>query len=90
MDYKEKIKLGYEHRDCQSTLCELEKASGEKITSKEYIKIWKEEIIKFGILSQTKTQIFSTWIIVIGLLAGLIISLMNFKDLFWLILSGFI
>ncbi len=58
--------------------------SGEKITHQEYMKRWKAGIMKVGLLSQTKIQVRSTWIIVIGLLAGIVISLLDFKELFWL------
>ena len=37
-------------------------------------------------LQQTKMQINSTWIIIIGLIAGIVISAMNIKTLWWLLL----
>ena len=64
--------------------------SGEEITMKEFLSRWKKGIMKVGITSQTKIQVRSTWIIVIGILAGMVISLINFKTLWWLfiILTG--
>ncbi|KKN22721.1 hypothetical protein LCGC14_0912230 [marine sediment metagenome] len=58
--------------------------SGETITGKEYLSRWKQGIQKVGILHQTKIQVRSTWIIIIGILAGLVISAINFKTLWWL------
>ena len=58
--------------------------SGEELTLKEYFRRWGEGIKKVGIVSQTKIQVRSTWIIVVGILGGLIISAINFKTLWWL------
>lgn len=60
--------------------------SGEEITHKEYMKRWKQGIMKVGLLSQTKIQVRSTWIIIIGLIAGIIVSIMNAENLWWLII----
>ncbi len=60
--------------------------SGEEITGKEYMKRWKKGIMKVGMLSQTKIQVRSTWIIVVGIVGGLIISAINIKTLWWLVL----
>jgi len=58
--------------------------SGETITGKEYLSRWKQGIQKVDILYQTKIQVRSTWIIILGILAGLVISAINFKTLWWL------
>lgn len=60
--------------------------SGEEITFKEYVRRWKEGIKKVGIRSQTKLQIRSTWVIVLGIVGGLVISIINIKSLWWLLL----
>ncbi len=60
--------------------------SGEEITGKEYMKRWKVGIMKVGMLSQTKIQVRSTWITVVGLIAGLVIGLINIKTLWWLVI----
>ncbi len=58
--------------------------SGETITGKEYLSRWKQGIQKVDIKYQTKIQIKSTMIIVVGILCGLVISAINFKTLWWL------
>ena len=60
--------------------------SGEKITPKEYMKRWKKGIMKVGLLSQTKIQVRSTWITVVGLVGGLVIGIINIKTLWWLVI----
>lgn len=60
--------------------------SGEQITGKEYMRRWKQGIMKVGLLSQTKIQVRSTWIIIVGIVGGLVISIINIKTLWWLFL----
>ena len=60
--------------------------SGEQITWKEFFHRWKIGMESITPLQQTKMQINSTWIIIIGLIAGIVISAMNIKTLWWLLL----
>ena len=59
---------------------------GNEITRKEFMQRWKQGIEGITPLQQTTTQIKSTWIIIFGLLAGIIISIMNLKTLWWLLI----
>ncbi len=58
--------------------------TGEVITGKEFLSRWKEGIKKVGIQSQTKLQVRSTWIMLIGIICGLVVTAINFSTLWWL------
>ena len=57
---------------------------GELITWKEFMKRWKQGIEGVSVLQQTKSQLTSTRIILVGIVAGLVITLMAAKTLWWL------
>ena len=57
---------------------------GEQITWKEFFKRWKEGIVSITQYQQAKITFRNTWIIVFGIIAGLVISIMNYEDLWWL------
>ena len=61
---------------------------GNKLTPKEFAARWKEGILRVTPLQRTNSQIFFTWIILLGLSAGIITSAI--ADIKWLIivLSG--
>lgn len=59
---------------------------GELITWKEFIKRWKMGIEGITPLQQTKTQCNSTLIMIIGVVAGLIISIIKLGILWWLMI----
>ncbi len=48
------------------------------------MKRWKKGMMKVGIISQTNIQVRSTWITVVGIIGGIIISLIDLKNLWWL------
>lgn len=59
---------------------------GNELTWKEYIARWKKGIEGLTPLQQLRTQIKSTWIMLIGIVAGIIICLFNIKSFWWLLL----
>ena len=60
--------------------------SGKKINSKEFFSRWKRGIQGITPFQQIKIQIRSTWITIIGLLCGIVISAVNLEVLWWLLL----
>ena len=58
--------------------------SGEKITWKEFFIRWKKGAEGITPYQQTKMLFISNVIMFVGILCGLIISLFNFKYLWWL------
>jgi hypothetical protein len=64
--------------------------SGEVITWKEFGKRWKKGIEGITPLQQAKMAYKSTWITIVGILLGLVISAIAIKSLYWLfiILTG--
>lgn len=63
-------------------------ASGKKITVKEFMTRWKEGIQNVNQFQQTKINLFGYWIMIAGLLIGIITSIMS--KVWWLVivLSG--
>ena len=59
---------------------------GNKLTPSEFMARWKEGIMQVTPLQQTKSVINSTWIILIGVICGIVISLFNFKQLWWVLI----
>lgn len=59
---------------------------GEDITWKEFFKRWKKGIESITPLQQSKTIFFNTWIIVVGVVAGLYFTIISFSTLWWLFL----
>jgi hypothetical protein len=60
--------------------------TGEKITWKEFFHRWKNGMNGITPLQQVNIQINSTWITIIGLLAGITICIIGIKTLWWLLL----
>ena len=56
---------------------------GEELTFKQFIGRWKNGIKEVTPLNQTKLQCNFTWIMLIGIILGFVISLYRFKDLWW-------
>ena len=60
--------------------------TGEQISWKEFFARWKNGIQTLSQLQQIKGQVNSTWIIIIGIVAGFIITLFDITKLWWLTL----
>ena len=63
---------------------------GKKLTGKEFLSRWKEGINSVTPLQRTRSELVFTYIIMIGLIGGIITSIIAIKTLWWLIvvLSG--
>ena len=59
---------------------------GTELNWKEYFSRWKDGINKVTPLQQIKLQINSTYIMLIGILGGIIISIIGVKTLWWLLI----
>lgn len=60
--------------------------NGIKLTPKQFLERWKKGMQGVTPLQQTLLQVRSTWIMVIGILAGIFISIIGFKTLWWLLI----
>lgn len=58
--------------------------AGEKIDWKEFFARWKSGIEGITPYQQTKMQLHSMYIIIIGIICGIVICLFAFKTLWWL------
>lgn len=58
----------------------------KELGAKQFFSQWRKGIEGVTPLQQVKMQIFSTWIILIGIVGGLIICLFNMYELWWLFL----
>jgi len=56
---------------------------GKKLTFKEFMQRWKEGIESVDALAQTKMQIWSSIIMVTGIVCGIVVSLFAFKVMWW-------
>ncbi len=56
---------------------------GNKLTWKEFFRKWKEGIDGITPIQKTKTQILGTRISLFGVLMGLVISTIAYKQLWW-------
>ena len=63
---------------------------GNKLTTSEFFSKWGKGIQQITPLQKMKFQLRGTFLIMIGLICGLVISLMNYKNLWWvaIILTG--
>lgn len=59
---------------------------GNKLTWKEYVQRWKRGIEGITPLQQVNIQLKGTYILILGLLCGIFITTLNFKQLWWLCL----
>ena len=63
---------------------------GQLLTWKQFFHRWKEGIDGITALQQTNSQIQATLIMTVGVLCGLVISIINWKNVWWLtiVLTG--
>jgi len=59
---------------------------GNKLTFKEFMQRWKEGIEGITPVQQTVTQIYSTVITLIGIIAGIVITIINIETTWWLLI----
>jgi len=59
---------------------------GEQISWKEFFARWKKGIDGVTPLQQTNIQVYSTIIMLVGIVAGIVITLFAIKSLWWLCL----
>ena len=62
---------------------------GEWLTFKEFMERWKKGIEGLTPLQTTKTQLHSTKLVILGIILGMIFSVLDFKRLFWLFIILF-
>jgi len=56
------------------------------IEGKEFMKRWKEGINAVTPLEQTRSQLVFSWITIVGILCGIIVSCFTLKNLWWLLI----
>jgi hypothetical protein len=68
----------------------LKDKEGNELSYTEYMARWKKGIEGITPLQQTKGQLNSTYIMLLGILLGFVVTLFNFEGLWWLsiILGG--
>ncbi len=59
---------------------------GNELTRKEFMQRWKSGIQSVTPLQQIKIQVRSTMIMLVGILAGIIVTLFNIKTLWWVLI----
>ena len=59
---------------------------GNELTRKEFMDRWKQGIQSVTPLQQIKFQIRSTILILIGLVSGIILTIINIKILWWVLI----
>ncbi len=59
---------------------------GNKLTRKQFFDKWKEGIQKVTPLQQTRIQVRSTKISLIGIFGGIGVSIWKFENLWWVLL----
>ena len=57
---------------------------GNKLTYKQFMSKWKEGMRGITPYQQTRMQLNSTYIMLIGILCGFVITFFNLKNLWWL------
>ena len=57
---------------------------GNKLTYNQFMSKWKEGLKGVTPFQQTRMQLNSTYIMLIGILCGFVITLFNLKNLWWL------
>lgn len=58
--------------------------AGKDVEAKEFFRRWKEGIQKVTPLQQTQSQMFFTFMTIVGIVCGFIISLWQWDKLWWL------
>lgn len=63
---------------------------GNVLDSKEFLEKWKQGIQSVTPLQQARIVYRNTWLIIFGISLGLVITIINYKTLWWLaiILAG--
>ncbi len=56
---------------------------GNELTKKEFFKRWKSGIEGITPLTQTNIQVRSTWIMLLGVSLGIVVSLFAFSNMWW-------
>ncbi len=56
---------------------------GNELTRKEFFKKWKSGIEGITPLTQTNIQVRSTWIMILGVSLGIVVSLFAFSNMWW-------
>ena len=59
---------------------------GNKLSFKEFMGRWKKGIEGITPLQQAKSNFISGWIMVVGIVAGIVASLFNIKNFWWVII----
>ena len=59
---------------------------GNKLNYKDFINRWKSGIEGITPLQQVKMQVKSTWLMVVGLLCGIVMSIIGIRTLWWLLI----
>ena len=59
---------------------------GKELTFQEFMSRWKEGIEGITPLQQTNTQLWGSTIMIIGILAGIIVSIVAFNNLWWVMI----
>ena len=57
---------------------------GNKLSLKEFMAKWKEGINRVTPIQQIQSQVIFTFITLIGLLCGIVVTIFNFSSLWWL------
>lgn len=57
---------------------------GNALDSKEFLQRWKKGIQGITPLQQARIVFKNTWMIILGLILGIVFSLMHIKDFWWL------
>ena len=57
---------------------------GNKLTAKEFITRWKAGINAVTPLQQARSQLLFSYIVILGLICGIIVSISAWKTLWWL------
>lgn len=60
--------------------------SGEQISTKEFFSRWKKGISEVTALQQVSMQLRSLYIIMFGLICGIVICIIGIKNLWWLLI----
>ena len=60
--------------------------SGKQLTRKEFMERWKSGLKGITPLQQTKMQMNSTWIMLVGILCGIVVAIIAFKTIWWLLI----
>jgi len=59
---------------------------GIKLTPTEFLKRWKKGLQGVTPLQQTQVQVKSTWIMIFGIMAGIVICIIGMDNLWWLLI----